>query len=159
MSSSTQLVEWAKQHGIKRFMGVFAADTLPVAVPLEPWSLIVNYQGHTEAGDHWVACIGGEGRAQYISSYGLAPDAADSILGDTTHFARWLNKIAPKGWDYNRVGMQSYAVSSDVCGQYSLWACKHRGGPTLRPEAWSWITSNRRQNDATIKRLVKLRHQ
>lgn len=89
MSSSVQLERWAAKHRIPGFLGVFAADTLPRSVPQQPWSLIVNYEGHTEPGDHWVACIGSHGRALWCSSYGFPPDEpADVLLGDKRHSKR-----------------------------------------------------------------------
>lgn len=156
MSSDKQLEKWAAKHRIPGFLGVFAADTLPRSVPQKSWSLIVNYQGHTEPGDHWVACIGGHGRALWCSSYGLPPDGADVLLGDKTHFRDWLKQIAPHGWTYNKTSMQSYGPASDACGEYALWFCASRGGPVQNRVAWHFITKNRRENDVAIKKIVTL---
>lgn len=156
MSSSVQLEAWAAKHRIPGFLGVFAADALPRSVPQQPWSLIVNYEGHTEPGDHWVACIGSHGRVLWCSSYGFPPDEpADMLLGDKTHFKSWLRSIAPHGWQYQRYGMQSFSPSSDACGEYALWFCKSRGGPAQNPAAWFFVSKrNRDKNDMTIKKMV-----
>lgn len=141
MSSSIELVRWAAKHHIPGFLGVFAADTLPRSVPQQPWSLIVNYEGHTEPGDHWDACIGSHGRALWCSSYGFPPDEpADMLLGDK---------------QYQRYGMQSFSPTSDACGEYALWFCKSRRGPAQNPAAWHFVSRrNRDKNDTTIKKKV-----
>lgn len=155
MASSTQLEQWAKSNRVVGFLGVFPADELPPRVPQGPWSLVVNYEGHKLPGDHWVGCIGSHGRAVWCSSFGLPPDGADLILRDDTHFKMWLRGVAPHGWTYNKIQMQS--LTGDACGEYSVYACKVRGGPLQNPEAYQWVSKNRKRNDAEIKKLVRLK--
>ena len=155
MSTTSQIAAWAIKNKVPGWLGVFSADRLPTTVPLKPWALVVNYQGHTEPGDHWVGAFGMSNRAYWFSSYGLPPDhPTDELLGDTTYFKAWLNKIASKGWKSNHIGVQSFSSESDSCGQYSVYACKVRGGPLETPGAWSWISTNKLLNDRRVKQIV-----
>jgi len=156
MSSNVQIDAWAKKKHVRGWLGVFASDELPERVPATPWSLVVNYQDHFHPGDHWCSAWGSNGRAYWFSSYGLAPDGADPLLGDVTHFRRWLSRIAQRGWDYNKVQVQNYVPGSDACGQFSLWACHTRSGPKENPAAWSWASRNYWRNDRLVKELVRL---
>ena len=88
MSTTTQLEAWAAKH-VPRFLGVFAADTLPdpsVVAHAAPTSLVVNYDPHELPGSHWVACRISRRVAEWFDSFGLAPDADDLILGHATYF-------------------------------------------------------------------------
>ena len=154
MASGDQINTWALRHKVRGWLGVFASDTLPAHVPQTPWSLVVNYQQHTQPGDHWVSAMGSHGRAFWFSSFGLKPDAADGILGDRTSFREWLRRVAPLGWQHNRIQLQSLA--GDECGRYAVYACKVRGGPMESPGAYTWASRDLEQNDAVIKQLVKL---
>lgn len=153
MASSEQIGDWAEKNKVRGWLGVFSADTLPRSVPQLPWSLVVNYQGHDEPGDHWVSAMGSHGRAYYFSSFGLKPDAADVILGDRTRFRAWLNRIAPRGWRHNTVPLQSSL--GDTCGRWAIYACKVRGGPREVPAAYAWTSRDRVANDSRIKQLVR----
>lgn len=154
MSTSEQLDMWAKKNKVRGWLGVFSADTLPRHVPQTPWSLVVNYENHNEPGDHWVAAMGSHGRAYYFSSFALPPDGADGTLGDRTRFRSWLSRIAPRGWRYNRVPLQS--MQGDTCGLWSVYACKVRGGPCEVPAAYAWASTDRAESDRRIAKLVRL---
>lgn len=154
MSSSLQLDSWARQNRVRGWLGVFASDTLPNHVPQTPWSLVVNYQRHTQPGDHWVAAMGSHNRAFWFSSFGLQPDEADGILGDKTQFRKWLRRIAPLGWRYNTIQLQS--LQGDECGRYAVYACKYRGGPMEASASYPWVSGDLERNDSMVKRLVQL---
>ena len=153
MSSGNQISTWARKNQVQGFLGVFASDELPASVPSKPWSLVCNYQNHASPGDHWTATFGAGGRSYWFSSFGLPPDGADSILGDKTSFRQWLNSVSPKGWTYNKEPLQS--LTGDTCGNWSVYACKVRGGPRQRPKEYGFVGSNKKKNDLAIMKLVR----
>ena len=154
MSTGDQISSLAKQHQVRGWLGVYSSDELPSAVPPKKrWCLVTNVEGHKEPGDHWLAICGNGGRSFFFNSYGIPPDQSAGILGDAhTHFRRWLSQHSPKGWSYSKTALQGFG--SDVCGEYSVYACKH-GIPEQNHEAWHWASSSRKNNDASIARLVK----
>jgi len=153
MSSGNQISTWARKNQVQGFLGVFASDELPASVPSKPWSLVCNYQNHASPGDHWCAAFGAGGRSYWFSSFGLLPDVADLILGDKTWFRGWLNSVSPKGWQHNTVPLQS--LTGDTCGNWSVYACKVRGGPQQRPKEYGFVGSNKKKNDLAISKLVR----
>jgi TPR repeat protein len=52
---------------------------------------------------------------------------------------------------YNDQDVQS--IASDVCGLYACYFCKH-GLPQTNKKAWRWLSSNVKNNDAEIRKLV-----
>src|SRR6218665_2885486 len=67
-----QLVDAAKKLNIKNFRCVFLRDELP-KVPREKECGILNLDGCTGGGTHWVAWIKRASEKLYFDSYGLPP--------------------------------------------------------------------------------------
>lgn len=89
--------------------GVYPADEIP-RVWTRPSGLIVNTDGHTRPGEHWVAMyVDRDGRGLYFDSYGLPP-----IIPQ--HIARLRRNC--KFFRCNIKQLQS--DSSDVCGQFCI---------------------------------------
>lgn len=91
-----------------KFLGVYAADTLPLRVPQRPCALVVNMDTSNLPGSHWVAIyVRSDGVGEYFDSYGLAPLSK--------HHIKFLD-TACSSWTVNKVRLQG--IYSSVCGQY-----------------------------------------
>ena len=115
MTSATQLKEAAQ--GAPGFLGVFSSDNLPDR--FEPGeSLIANYDAKDRPGSHWIAMKRApDGSGLYFDSFGLPPDAEDSILRDNTTFGQWLRSHSNGEIHWNRFDFQSLA--DNTCGQWA----------------------------------------
>jgi hypothetical protein len=153
MLTTTQLENWALKNIGTSFIGVFAADTLPVMVNRVPASLIVNYDPHNLPGSHWVSCRISKDGVIWYDSFGLAPDANDIILGHRTYFHDWLSTVCRllqlENYWYNTADLQS--LKSRTCGHYALHFCSV--GPK---KGWGDFGPDQATNDLLIQRLVRL---
>jgi len=115
MTSATQLKEAAQ--GAPGFLGVFSSDNLPTR--FEPGeSLIANYDAKDRPGSHWIAMKRApDGSGLYFDSFGLPPDAEDSILHDRTAFGKWLRSHSNGQIRFNEFDFQSLA--DNTCGQWA----------------------------------------
>ena len=69
---------------VHSFLGVFPSDMLPRSIT-RPSTVIVNADGHTQTGSHWLA-IRLETRSStafYFDSYGLHPHIHDMKILET----------------------------------------------------------------------------
>jgi hypothetical protein len=106
---------------LKSFLGVIPSDMLPNSI-IVPSNIIVNADGHTQTGSHWLA-IRLEPRSSmafYFDSYGLPP-----YIDDIETFLRRNCTLL----DYNTVQLQG--PMSICCGEYcSLFALYMENGYT-----------------------------
>ena len=99
-------------------VGVFAADSLPVHLPNQPFGLIVNTDRSFNPGRHWCAIYSDAHRhMEFFDSYGRVPEE------NSVFISRWLDNKA-KTQDYNRRLLQSN--QSTVCGLYCLLYLRQR---------------------------------
>jgi len=156
MTSSDQLAAYLQPRLGPEFLGVFSSDTLPPSFK-RPAKMIANYSPAGTPGTHWVAMtFPSHGPAQYFSSYGLRPDAADGILNTHTQFRRYLDDHGADGWVASTYDLQ--ALGDDECGEWSVWALLY-GLP--RPESADWAPflaiRSKHQRDQAIRAAVGIR--
>jgi hypothetical protein len=160
-TTGAQLNEWCRRHKVKGFLGVFCSDTLPKLWAPGDVCLIVNHSpcDSPSGGSHWLACRIQGVRAEWFDSFGQPPDSPleNSLMGSPTdpppQFRRWLDDSGVTSVRWQDRDLQ--AVTSDVCGLYASYFCKH-GAPKQNPKAWSWLTGDPTRNDQHIRRLVRV---
>ena len=110
-------------HLRNRFLGVFAADELPLLqdVP-RPSGLIVNSDPSHKPGTHWMAIYyGKDGQDEFFDSYGKSP---------TSYVRAWQNHLNP-GYEYSSKILQG--DDTTVCGHYCVFYLKQKSlGRTLK---------------------------
>ena len=159
MSYDYQLIEYLKPKK-KGFLGIFAADTLPVNPPSGS-SLIVNYSKQHQEGSHWVAMDNlNTNNVLFFDSFGYDADEDDLILSVHTNFKKYLLKNSlNKNYTHNEYNLQH--IESDVCGQ---WCCKfildglpaNRQG-TINPKWKKYVQVNSPEEaDKLIRKEIKL---
>lgn len=153
MSSDSQLLSWASRniHPPNTFLAVWMSDETELALAAIRASHsaiccgIFNYDPRGAPGNHWVAFrivkqpqkAGEPAGAYWLDSYGTAPDFDDSILGDNTHFKKFLRDASPSG-DVFFSDHDIQALDTSVCGNYSLLACRE-GLPTRENRYWRQV--------------------
>jgi hypothetical protein len=105
----------------EQFLGVFAADQLPVSLPPQrPLLLVCNTDPINKSGRHWV-CIRVDVIGEYFDSLGESVPIA---------FSRFLDRFCGT-WIASEKRLQS--VISYYCGHYCIFYCLYRSiGYTLR---------------------------
>lgn len=106
---NTQQIREALRYLPLATSGVFAADEIP-RIWSKPAGIIVNTDGHTKPGEHWVSMyVDRAGKGWYFDSYGLPPIIPQHIT---------MLRRNCKFFRYNVKQLQS--DSSDVCGQFCI---------------------------------------
>lgn len=133
----------ADPHAGKFFVGVFAADTLPLPLPHKPALLIANTDPKYRPGQHWVAIyVDAKGRGEYFDSYGLPPFV--------TWHSLFLSK-ACKSWKYNHDDLQ--ALNSTVCEQYCVVYLLFKAHGYKLSDFLGQFTKNCAENDEFVDYL------
>jgi hypothetical protein len=102
-----QISSILNKFGVKSFHGSFPCDRIPSK--FNSGSYIVNFQNHTEGGDHWVCIIEGVKSIYYIDPFGIEPP--ETILD-------WIEKKNKK-WFYSNRDLQ--ALNADNCGYFCCY--------------------------------------
>lgn len=101
----------ARLRGTPHFIGVFPCDRLPQKINKYPATLIVNTDGASEPGEHWVAILLMAGRrAEFFCPFGFPP-----LVPELQQF---LGRHASAGLTYNQCTMQD--INSTLCGDYCI---------------------------------------
>lgn len=97
----------------KYFIGVFAADELPLGNLNLPCILISNTQISSQSGEHWVSIyVDINKKGYFFDSLGRSPDYYNHNL-----FCEFLDKHTIS-WEFNNTQLQS--LESSACGHYCL---------------------------------------
>jgi len=158
--------------GVKNFIGVFSADTLPdpSTVPYDS-CLVSNYSDEARPGTHWVAILhlnNPRRKPEFFDSFGFGPDDNNSILKTHAQFQDYLQDASRKAGHNsqfleNRLNLQ--CSDSDVCGEYCCFAILSQELPEnpsngcLRPQ-WKKVVDKSQGcdvSDARVKRIVGMR--
>lgn len=92
------------------FKGVFPSDLIPSAILL-PMGFIVNVDGSTQPGSHWLSIfIDRSGAGYFFDSFGQRPFVYN--------MADYMNDNCNK-WQYNEKQYQN--VLSTACGYYAMF--------------------------------------
>lgn len=91
------------------FIGVFAADKIPIFFPVKDWCLIANTDPSSKGGRHWVSFGRRWGDNFYFDSYGKKPSSY------------WPNWARFDKWHKDLRDIQQ--MTSDVCGDWCLYWC------------------------------------
>jgi len=116
-----------------KFLGVFAADEVPVYLPAFPCCFIVNTDPASKPGEHWTACYCESAYLlEFFDSYGLPPVLYQAV-----------RLPAMNVW-YNPRCFQD--MSSDACGYYSVYyvCCRARGVSRIQVQSHllRWFSSD-----------------
>ena len=129
----------------KNFLGVFAKDHLPAALPpFRPLLLVVNTDPDYKTGEHWIAIyIGARGCGEYFDSYGKEPPSL---------FSSFLNKHCSE-WIINSTRIQS--VVSGSCGQYCIFYCLFKQiGVTMKDIINCFLPEDTALNELIVNTFV-----
>ena len=129
------------------FLGAFAFDELPPRQDND-FSVIVNTESSTEAGEHWIAIIFKKKKFYFIDSYGRSP--VNALF--TKDFK---NKIKDyfKDYHYKYNPRMLQDIFSNMCGYYSIYFIREMENKSLK-QALSIFNSNLKNNDALVKEIV-----
>ena len=107
--SNFDIINYAKQLGIKNFRGVYMRDTLPKIIKTNE-SGIVNLEPESENGSHWICYFKKAKESYYFDSYGLDP---------CNELKTYL-----KGKRLNPVVCSTFEIqkfNTMICGQLSIY--------------------------------------
>ena len=134
----------------KYFMGVFAADEIPLNILTTPCILLSNTDVSSQSGSHWVCIyVDSEMEGYFFDSLGRSPKYYKHNI-----FQKFLDTNC-KSWTYNKIQLQSFY--SSVCGFYCIafayYICR---GQSIT-KFLLYFTKNRFVNDLHITSFVKER--
>ena len=135
-------VEQRDKHISKHFLGVFAADQIPLG---KTGCCIVNTDPISKTRQHWVCVFtGGDGKKNfYFDSYGLPPTHWNS------HWAPFMSYIRSNG-DFQQ-------ETSDVCGDYRVYVLKKLCSmptPDLQEVVKYFDEDDKKGNDVLVFDLI-----
>lgn len=133
----------AKRCGDK-FLGVFARDRLPSALPPKrPLMLICNTDPHDEPGEHWIAMYFGENaKGEYFDSFGQDVPPM---------FKKFMKKYC-SSWITNDRQLQS--VLSSFCGHYCVFYCLFKYLDYNMKSISECFTQDTALNDVIVHKFV-----
>ena len=107
------------EYTSKYFIGVFAADQLPLEkIDQEVWLLVCNCCPMNMPGEHWIALFGNARKeVEMFDSFGLSPNVYDGVH-------QFIRAQEPVTISYNTYQLQS--LESDACGPYCLYYTHYR---------------------------------
>ena len=131
---------------LKKFSGVFAADTLPSNISHLPKFLIVNSDVQSGPGQHWLALyIPPQGPPEFFDSLGLSPKQY------LASFEQFLINHGPQ-YIYSDKRLQNYG--SNTCGLYVLYYVILRCRGFTMHDIINNLSSNLAQNDILTLNFV-----
>jgi hypothetical protein len=128
----------------RNYIGTFPRDKLPKNMPVNS-GCIINTDTSKGPGEHWVSVYLDEYGAEYFDSFGLIPMHKEII--------RFLDRISPNGWWYNRITFQS--LHSDTCGNYCVYYMSVRLNGKTFDDFRKVFNFTTRKNDILAKFLYK----
>jgi len=111
--NAKELFEKLHKRCKDKFLGIFARDRLPSALPpRRPLMLICNTDPHDKPGEHWIAMyFAQDSKGEYFDSYGEDPPLT---------FKNYMNKYCTSWISSDR---QLQSVLSSFCGHYCVFYC------------------------------------
>jgi hypothetical protein len=140
--NTAEIYKKLKRRCGRTFLGVFARDRLPAALPpRRPLYLVVNTENHNKPGQHWIVlCIDKDG--EFFDSYGRPP---------TNIFRSYLDKFCGK-WIFNDTRVQS--IVSRFCGHYCIFYCYFKTLGYSMKEVLDCFIDDTAYNDLFVHRFV-----
>jgi len=126
------------------FVGVFAADRLPLHLPSRRLLMLVcNTDPHDRPGKHWIVIYADRDlRGEYFDSLGEPPPAT---------FVRYMNRMCST-WITNDRQLQSAA--SRFCGQYCTFYCLFRSLDYSLKDIESCFGTDTGLNDVFVHAII-----
>lgn len=155
---TNQLNQVLFRHPLTRshFRGTYGCDQIPNphtvnrAGRFKPWTMVVNTQPSTSAGEHWLLLAADiPTHLQVFDSYGL-----DFHI----HYAnRWFQDLVKRFQTLGQNRNTYQSLNSNVCGHYCIYVAAHHGR-TGSFETLPDITPNRlfAQNDAIVAHIASV---